>query len=331
VRFRQRLSTGGKCQDVPTELQGQHLLGSAVALLTTSRRWLILAITVAVVIAVAVNTVLVDLQIRAAASRDGGKIFEASGVAANVKVQGDGPTIVLIHGIGGALDVWDDIVPALASQHRVIRMDLIGHGGTAAPRSGYTMEKQAALIAAVLDTLGVDRFTIIGHSMGGEVAIALAAIEPARIERIILLDTPPITFKIWNRLTLLPVLGELLWTVQREMDTGSPTLDKSAADFKQLTYSAFKASYLNSIEYVTTKPAFERLAVLNPISPLLVIVGSRDPLVSPSVAKLYESVQGAKVAMIDGAGHASIVDAPAKTIELITTFLSAPTVAPATR
>ena len=86
------------------------------------------------------------------------------------------------------MDWWDGIAPDLAVDHRIIRVDLIGHGGTEAPRYGYSIERQGALVSAILDQLGINRVTVIGHSMGGEVATALAEIEPGRIERMILID-----------------------------------------------------------------------------------------------------------------------------------------------
>jgi pimeloyl-ACP methyl ester carboxylesterase len=101
---------------------------------------------------------------------------------ANVKVEGAGTPIVLIHGFGAAIDWWDDVAPALATDHRVIRIDLIGHGGRAAPGSGYSIERQGTLVSAILDKLVVDRITVIGHSMGGVVATALAELKPERIE-----------------------------------------------------------------------------------------------------------------------------------------------------
>ncbi len=72
-------------------------------------------------------------------------------VPANVKVEGSDPAIVLIYGFGAAIDWWDDVAPALTTDHRVIRIDLIGHGGTAAPASGYSIERQGALVAAILE------------------------------------------------------------------------------------------------------------------------------------------------------------------------------------
>ncbi len=163
--------------------------------------------------ALAANTLVVDSRTRPAMARSGGRIIETPVVAANVAEAGAGPAIVMIHGFGAAIDWWDEIAPALATDHRVIRIDLIGHGGTAAPASGYTIPRQAELVAAVLDRLGVDRFTVIGHSMGGEVATALAERNPARIAAMILIDSPPTagtTFTILTETAMTPVLGELL-------------------------------------------------------------------------------------------------------------------------
>ena len=157
-----------------------------------TRRWPIAVLVLALVVApLTVNAFLVDAKVRAAAARTGGMIMGTGVVPANVKVEGEGLPTLLIHGFGAAMDWWDDIAPALAADHRVIRVDLIGHGGTEAPPSGYTIERQATLVASVLDKLGIARVIVIGHSMGGEVGTALAEANPARIERMVLIDTPP--------------------------------------------------------------------------------------------------------------------------------------------
>src|SRR5262245_52980486 len=79
-----------------------------------------LAIVLALAVALAANTVAVDAVTRAAAARNGGSVMETGVVPANVKVEGDGPPIVLIHGFGAALDWWDEIAPRLAAGHRII-------------------------------------------------------------------------------------------------------------------------------------------------------------------------------------------------------------------
>ena len=124
------------------------------------------------------NWRIVGAKVRNAAPREGGKLIETEIVTANVKVEGAGPTIVMIHGFSAAIGWWDPISDDLATDHQVVRLDLIGHGGTAAPRAGYAIERQAALVSAVLDNLGVESAKVIGHSMGGEVATALVEMRP---------------------------------------------------------------------------------------------------------------------------------------------------------
>ncbi len=128
-----------------------------------SRSVRLTAAIVIVIVGLAANTMWVDSETRPAAERDGGTIVQTGIVPANVKVEGKGPAIVLIHGFGAAIDWWDDVAQALATNHLVIRVDLIGHGGTAAPDSGYSIERQGELVSAVLDKLGVNRVTVIGH------------------------------------------------------------------------------------------------------------------------------------------------------------------------
>ncbi|HEY1749016.1 MAG TPA: alpha/beta fold hydrolase [Xanthobacteraceae bacterium] len=139
-----------------------------------------------------VNAVAVDSETRPAAPRDGGKLIDTGLVKANVKVQGTGPPILLIHGFAAAIDWWDAIAAVLAADHRLIMIDLIGHGGTGAPLSDYSIERQAAIAGKVLDNLGVDRVAVIGHSMGGDVATALTQHRPDRIDHLILIDSPPL-------------------------------------------------------------------------------------------------------------------------------------------
>jgi pimeloyl-ACP methyl ester carboxylesterase len=288
-------------------------------------------------VALFVNALWVDSQTRGAAQRDGGQIIGTSVVPANVKVEGTGVPIVLIHGFGAAIDWWDNVAPKLATDHRVIRVDLIGHGGTTAPRSGYSIERQAALISAILDKLGVDRVTVIGHSMGGEVATALAEIKSERIERMILIDSPPTvgtTFTITTEAYLEPLLGELLSHFQSDrairrglaqaFAPGFPVPEKFVADFKRLTYTSFRMAHHESIAYRKSKPPYKRIAALKPRPPLLVVFGARDAIVPPEQAKLFEQVPGAKVTMIEGAGHSPMVESPAKTQQLIREFLRLP-------
>jgi pimeloyl-ACP methyl ester carboxylesterase len=288
-------------------------------------------------VATIANALWVDARTRAAGARTGGQVMATEVVPANVAVQGAGPPIVMIHGFGAAMDWWDGIAPALATDHRVIRIDLIGHGGTTAPRAGYSIERQAALVSTILDQLGVDRVTVIAHSMGGEVATALAEMKPARIERMVLIDTPPTvetTFKPMMKAFLTPGIGE--WIVHFQNDDSIrgalaqgfapnfPVPEKFVADMKQLTYEAFRSAHDESVAFRTAKATWARLAALKRPPPLLAIVGAQDAIVPPDKAKLYDLVPGAKVVTLAGVGHSPMVEAPAETLALIRAFLPPP-------
>jgi pimeloyl-ACP methyl ester carboxylesterase len=302
------------------------------------KRWLVAVLVLALILApITINAFLVESATRAAAPRDGGTVIETAVVPANVKVEGAGTMtpIVLIHGFGAALDWWDAIAPTLAAERKVIRLDLIGHGGTEAPSSGYSIERQAALVKGVLDKLGVERVTAIGHSMGGEVVTELAEAHPELIEKMVLIDTPPKTENAAKpRSQSVPLWDELMWrfispedfrkVLAQRFAPGFQVPDKFVADLEQLTYRAFTSAHGGGVDFETAKPVYERLMALGKVPPLLVITGAQDPLVTPEKAKLYEGVPGAKVTTLDGAGHSPMVEKPEKTLELIKEFLAQP-------
>jgi pimeloyl-ACP methyl ester carboxylesterase len=166
------------------------------------------------------------------------------------------------------------------------------------------------------------------------VATALAEIKPERIEGIILIDSPATAggnFTIMADAYFAPVLGELLshftsdQAIRRGLAQGFapgfPVPEKFVADLKQLTYNAFRTAHEESIAYRKSKPPYERIAALRPVPPLLAIFGTRDAIVPPEHAKFFARVPGAKVAMIEGAGHSPMVESPAKILELIRDFL----------
>ena len=297
------------------------------------RAWLI-SVVVAITAVLAANTIWVDSRTRPAAPREGGRIIDTDVEPVNVRVEGQGRAILLLHGFGAAIDWWDNVAPALAANHRVIRADLIGHGGTAAPAVGYSVTRQAQLAAASLDKLDVGDVTVVGHSMGGEVAVALAESNPERINHIILIDSPPTadtTFTIMTNLYLMPVVGETLSrfksdkAIRRGLAQGfAPNFlipEAFVTDLRQLTYRAFRTAHDESIAYRTAQAPYQRLAAIKPSPRLLVIFGSLDAIVSPEHAKLFERVPGAKVEMIEAVGHSPMVEAPIETVKLIEDFL----------
>ncbi len=105
------------------------------------------------------------------------------------RVAGEGPTVVLIHGMINSSRHWETVASRLARNYRVIAPDLIGHGDSATPRGDYSLGAHAAMIRDLLATLGVDRATIVGHSLGGGVAMQFFYQFPQRTERLVLVSS----------------------------------------------------------------------------------------------------------------------------------------------
>src|SRR5436853_6432441 len=102
---------------------------------------------------------------------------------------GSGPTVVLIHGMINSSRHWETVAQKLAGSYRVIAPDLIGHGDAATPRGDYSLGAHAASIRDLLTTIGVERATIVGHSLGGGVAMQFFYQFPQRTERLVLISS----------------------------------------------------------------------------------------------------------------------------------------------
>jgi pimeloyl-ACP methyl ester carboxylesterase len=102
---------------------------------------------------------------------------------------GAGSAIVLIHGITGSSRTWEQVVPFLAERHTVIAPDLLGHGESAKPRGDYSLGAYASGLRDLLIALGVEKATVVGHSLGGGVAMQFAYQFPERVERLVLVSS----------------------------------------------------------------------------------------------------------------------------------------------
>ncbi|MEA2444146.1 MAG: hypothetical protein QOJ12_1438, partial [Thermoleophilales bacterium] len=104
----------------------------------------------------------------------------------NFNIAGEGPPVVLIHGVAGRADQWDQTMVLLAERHTVIAPDLLGHGESAKPRGDYSLGAFAAGIRDLLVGLDIEAATVVGHSLGGGIAMQFAYQFPERIERLVL-------------------------------------------------------------------------------------------------------------------------------------------------
>jgi pimeloyl-ACP methyl ester carboxylesterase len=297
----------------------------------------LIAVLAALLVLLVLNAVVLDRQTKSAeVTVDGGEILRLPGGDVQVLDKGprDAPPIVLLHCYTCAIDWWDELIPLLERDHRVIAIDLLGHGGSDKPRSGYSMQNQADLVAQALGELGVTNATVVGHSLGGAVATALAEQSKDLVGGVVIVDTEPDTsygkLGLLARATLAPVIGEALWRTKMDWSIrdglkeafapGYDVPDAFVEDVKRMTYSAYDDSSSGFDSYVGESPLDERLRALR--IPLLVIFGAEEQIVNDPREALsaYADIPGAETELIAGAGHSPNVEKPAETARLILRF-----------
>lgn len=315
----------------------KHTMVETVSRGTRRRRRWIGALAVLVLIAglLGVNTVTV---LRQTATASGDQVVQLEDGDLHVVEDGprEAPALLLIHGYASSTVWWDPIVAQLAGTYHVIRVDLLGHGSSAKPKTGYDMPAQGRRVASVLDRLGIRRAIVVAHSMGGVVATALAEQRPTLVAALALIDTTPsnsasIEQGLLTRLVPVPVVGELLWrfrndsTIRKGLDSAFyrdiPIPDRVVADVRTMTYTSFTESSEESALYRSERPLPNRLAGLN--LPLLVIFGSEDGRVHASSAEEYRAVPGVRIEMLAGVGHTPMMEDPQRTLELLRGFVDA--------
>jgi pimeloyl-ACP methyl ester carboxylesterase len=293
-------------------------------------RRILLAATAALVVLLAVNTIVMDRETKAARA-DIGRVLKLSG--GDIQVREDGsrrkPTIVLLHGFAGSMHWWTPATLRLARRFRVVRVDLLGHGGSEKPRHGYSMPAQARLVAQALDRLGVRHAVVVGHSMGGSVATALAELEPNLVDAVAIVDSPPTRHEghlpFLAGLGFVPVMGEAIRRVvpdgvvrdnlEKAFAPGFDVPDQFVRDFNRMTYTSYDDSSEEAGDFGEERGLADRLARTG--KPLLVIFGSEDDFVDPDSASKYRQ---ATIVKIPGAGHCPMVEKPDRTAGLLAQF-----------
>lgn len=290
----------------------------------------------AVVVVVAVlglNALVVSRSARAAEPFAGGRVLALDGPDLNVKEYGPASerAVVLLHGYSASVEWWDRVAAAMLDQ-RVIAVDLVGHGGSEAPRdeTDYHIDGQARAVRRALDALNVRHAVLVGHSMGGNVAIAVAEQDPERVERVVVSDTPAEAAMVETPalagLACTPVIGPAVDRL-RPLDavTQSSLQTGFAADYpvpalahrslERLTH----AGVCHSGEQDNEPVPADRLAALG--KPTLVVWGERDVLTptGPNVARYRQA--GLTPVVIPGVGHSPMVEAPGEFLGAIAGFI----------
>jgi pimeloyl-ACP methyl ester carboxylesterase len=297
-----------------------------------------IVVAVALLALLAINALLVDGETgKAEVTVPGGRILDLDAGEVQIVEHGprDGQPIVLIHCFTCAINWWDEITPLLDRDHRVVAVDLLGHGGSEKPGSGYSMEHQAEAVAQALERLGVRRAEVVGHSIGGVVAVALAERSPELVERVAIIDTAPdhsrTSLGFIAGLAFDPVIGEAFWRVKPDFAVrqglevafapGFNVPDAFVEDVNRMTFSAYDDSAAAADDFVSEEPLDERMAATG--LPLMVLMGAEEQIVDGPAGALAEyarTVPGAETHLIAGAGHSPNVEKPRQTAKLLLAF-----------
>ncbi|MFL5897215.1 MAG: alpha/beta fold hydrolase [Solirubrobacterales bacterium] len=303
------------------------------------RRWIIgSGIVLALAALLAVNAIVVDGETDAAAvTVTGGRILDLPDGEMQVRERDPrgGSPIVLIHCFSCAMDWWDGMLPLLERRHRVVTVDLLGHGGSEKPSSGYTPERQAAAVAEALERLGVKDATVVGHSLGGSVTVALAQQDPQLVGRAVIIDMPPDNsygdLGFIASLAFQPVLGEALWKIKPDFSIrdglevafapGFDVPDAFVKDVRRLTYTAYDDSPGGNDDFLDEESLDRRIKATG--KPLMVLMGAEEQIVNDpqrALDQYKQAVPEAQTHLIAGAGHSPNVERPRQTARLVIRF-----------
>jgi pimeloyl-ACP methyl ester carboxylesterase len=234
---------------------------------------------------------------------------EVQGRRVRYRVAGSGRPLVFVHGLGGSTRWWRPVLPALASRHGCHLVDLPGFG---AMRGGRRLGLPAAAEWMVewLRAVDLDRAAVVGHSMGAALAVRAAALEPARIARLVLIAPAGVARRPSIVRHALPMAAELRRARPRFLATLGT--DALRAGPRTLVRSAW------GVLGEDLTPDLARVE-----APTLVILGARDRLIPLDVgARLRRELPDVRVVVLDRSGHVPMFDEPERVAEAVLDFVA---------
>jgi 3-oxoadipate enol-lactonase len=228
----------------------------------------------------------------------------------------DAPTVVLAGSLGSTLAMWAPQVPVLGQHFRVVRYDARGHGGSPIPPGPYSIDDLVDDVVALLDTVQVERAHVVGLSLGGMMAMRLAAREPTRVDRLVLACTSPLLTppQAWaERAALVRSQGTAAvadavvarWLTD-ERRAAHPEEVQWLADMIAATPAEGYASSCTAIETMDLRADLPRIT-----APTLVIGGAEDPSMPRAHQEaIVAAIPGARLRMVEHAAHLASFEQP---------------------
>lgn len=257
--------------------------------------------------------------------------IDVNGIRVHYELSGpdDAPWLVCLHSLATDIGVWDGQVAALSAHHRVLRLDMRGHGGSQSSPPPYTLDLLVSDVVAVLDALGIERCDVMGLSIGAMLALGLAIDHPDRVDRVVVADAradaPAPYVAIWDAAIASIPAGGLEPVIESSLDRWfSPAFREQHPDtVARVRSTALQTSIdgfvgcARAVQGVAYLPRLDRIT-----APTLFITGENDPAASPAtMSDMASRVRGAQLQIIPGAAHLTSIESPDEFLALVDRFL----------
>lgn len=257
---------------------------------------------------------------------------------------GWGPVLVLIHGITGSSETWDEVIEPLSEHYTVVAPDLLGHGESAKPRGDYSLGAYASGVRDLLGALGHQRATVLGHSLGGGVAMQFAYQFPERTERLVLVSSGGLGREVHMLLRaavlpgselVLPVLASSR-VINATSSVGGflgrlgmragPDIDEMWRGFSSLNDVGARQAFIHTLRGIVDPGgqhvnATDRLYLAEEM-PMLIIWGEKDRVIPLEHGlEAQRHVPAARFETFPGAGHFPYRDDPRAFVRTLRDFI----------
>ncbi len=270
--------------------------------------------------------------------------IELHGHRVGFQAAGDGPLLILVHGITSTAEAWRDVMPSLAERYTVVAPDLLGHGRSAKPRGDYSLGAYAAGVRDLLAVLGFERGTVVGHSLGGGIAMQFAYLFPEYVERMALISSGGLGQEVHPLLRaaalpgsewVLPLLarewsvtaGDAVRNVAAKLGLeAGPDLSEFARGYASLVEEGATQAFLDTLRSVIGPEgqkvsALDRLYLADQL-PTLIVWGDSDPVIPVEHGRrAHEIVAHSRYIEIEGSGHWPMLDASDRIVRELTDFI----------
>src|SRR4051794_10273723 len=271
--------------------------------------------------------------------------LELHGHSVSYRIAGEGPPILLIHGVAGSSQQWEPVMRLLARDFTVLAPDLLGHGRSAKPRGDYSLGAYAAGLRDLIVALGIDDATVVGHSLGGGIALQFAYQFPERTSRLVLVSSgglgPEVHFLL--RAATLPGSELVLPLISNDRVRGAgtavsgllgrlrlragPDIAEFARGYATLADGDARSAVLHTLRAVIDHGgqrvnAPDRLYLAEDM-PTLIVWGRRDPIIPVAHAGVaHRGMPGSRLEVFDQAGHFPQLDEPDRFADALADFVT---------